>query len=87
VNTPRAEPVAPKPLTEADVRKRFRLQDPERWSQAQTLGFPAPALRRFKPAPLPAVGQVEVRLWQEADLVNWLERFQRVAMLVLSGKS
>ena len=47
----RVDPPPPKPLPEADVRKRLRLQDPENWSKAQTLGFSAPTLRRFKPAP------------------------------------
>lgn len=87
VNTPRVEPEAPRPVSEADLRKRLRLQDEELWTLAKSLGFPDAAMRRSKPLPPPLKGKTLEPLWQETDVTNWLDRFRRVATMVLAGRS
>jgi hypothetical protein len=85
-NKERVEPKAPTPLTEESVRRQRRLQDSQRWSDAQALNFPQPSLRRYKIATPPAQGRIEEKLWQPQEIEAWVERVQRVSVAVLAGK-
>lgn len=79
-DNPRVEPVPVPPIAEEDVRKKYRMQDPELWALAQQLAFPAPTMRRMKQD---REGRVKVTpLWQQPDCDHWVEKFQKLALVL-----
>ena len=78
----RVEPDPPKPLTEDEVRRKFRLRDPDLWAAARGLNFPAATLKKTRRMP-PNDRLVDEPLWQEPEILTWLERVQALAPVVL----
>ena len=75
---PRPEPVAVKPLTLGDLRKRFVNWTDERFEVAQGLGFPHPSGRRVTER-----GRGNPIAWEllfnATDVDRWVERVRQVA--------
>ena len=79
-NTPRVDPIEPEPLAEPEVRRRLRLQDPNLWSDAQMLNFPAPTHSRM--TRVAETQLIPVRLWDVSVIDQWAARVKRVASLL-----
>lgn len=76
----RPEPAPIPPLTEEDVRKKYRLQDPVYWTLARQLAFPAPSMKRKVRDREGRLTMID--LWQQTHCDHWLERVRQLATLL-----
>jgi len=82
---PPVEAVPLAPLTELEVRKRYKLQDPEFWTLARQCGFPAPRLKRtLRERRGDEERSMMIDLWQQPDVDHWIEKMQQLAPLIQS---